>query len=187
MLYLWTKGCILPFPKNSDLGITKNYRGITLTVRAVEVYNTLLLNSFQPEANKILREKLKQFLEKSIHKFWIAVLFVYFFKIFDSIQKKKNRANSFSICSPPRKCYCHNHTLQNTKATVYTPDGDTNFLDIFAGVLHGDTLAPFLFIISLDYVQLFSFIRSIDVQKSIRFNDEHGLLSTGYNLYGALL
>ena len=27
----WTKGCILPFPKKGDLGIAKNYQGITLT------------------------------------------------------------------------------------------------------------------------------------------------------------
>ena len=25
----WTKGCILPFPKKGDLGLAKNYRGIT--------------------------------------------------------------------------------------------------------------------------------------------------------------
>ena len=27
----WMKGCILPFPKKGDLGLAKNYRGITLT------------------------------------------------------------------------------------------------------------------------------------------------------------
>ena len=27
----WTKSCIIPFPKKGDLGITKNYRRITLT------------------------------------------------------------------------------------------------------------------------------------------------------------
>ena len=31
----WTKGCILPFPKKGELGIAKNYRGITLTSIAV--------------------------------------------------------------------------------------------------------------------------------------------------------
>ena len=33
-----------------------------------------------------------------------------------------------------------------------SPDGDTNYFDIAAGVLHGDTLAPYLLIIYLDYV-----------------------------------
>ena len=31
-------------------------------------------------------------------------------------------------------------------------DGDTDFFDIVAGVLHGNTLAPYLFIICLDSV-----------------------------------
>ena len=34
---------------------------------------------------------------------------------------------------------------------MITPDGDTEFFEILAGVLQGDTLAPFLFIIALDY------------------------------------
>ena len=33
-----------------------------------------------------------------------------------------------------------------------TPDGDTEYFDIVAGVLQVDTLAPYLFIICLDYV-----------------------------------
>ena len=40
----------------------------------------------------------------------------------------------------------------NTKAIIHSLDGDTNFFDIVAGVLHGDTLAPYLFLICLDYV-----------------------------------
>ena len=32
------------------------------------------------------------------------------------------------------------------------PDGDTEYFDIVPGVLQGDTLAPYLFIICLDYV-----------------------------------
>ena len=35
---------------------------------------------------------------------------------------------------------------------VRSPDGDTEYFDIVAGVLKGDTLAPYLFIICLDYV-----------------------------------
>ena len=33
-----------------------------------------------------------------------------------------------------------------------SPDGDTDFFDIIAGVLQGDTLALYLFIIFLNYV-----------------------------------
>ena len=41
---------------------------------------------------------------------------------------------------------------RNTKVKVCSPDGDTDYFDIVAGVLQGDTLAPYLFIICLDYV-----------------------------------
>ena len=41
---------------------------------------------------------------------------------------------------------------RNTKVKVRSPDGDTEYFDIVAGVLQGDPLAPFLFIICHDYV-----------------------------------
>ena len=41
---------------------------------------------------------------------------------------------------------------RNTKVKVRSSDGDTDYFDIVAGVLHGDTLAPYLFIICLDHV-----------------------------------
>ena len=39
----------------------------------------------------------------------------------------------------------------NTRGKVITPDGETELFDILAGVLQGDTLAPYIFIIALDY------------------------------------
>ena len=53
---------------------------------------------------------------------------------------------------------------RNTKVKVPSPDGDTNYFDIVAGVLQGDTLAPYLFIICLDH----GFRTSID---KIKEND----------------
>ena len=41
---------------------------------------------------------------------------------------------------------------RNTKVIVRSPDGDTDYFDIVAGVLQGETLASYLFIIYLDYV-----------------------------------
>ena len=42
--------------------------------------------------------------------------------------------------------------FRNTKVKVRLPDGDTEYFDIVAGILQGDTLAPDVFIICLDYV-----------------------------------
>ena len=36
---------------------------------------------------------------------------------------------------------------KNMKVKVHSPNGDTDFLDIVASVLQGDTLDPYLFII----------------------------------------
>ena len=41
---------------------------------------------------------------------------------------------------------------RNTKVKVRSPDIDTEYFDIIAGVRQADTLAPYLFIICLDYV-----------------------------------
>ena len=41
---------------------------------------------------------------------------------------------------------------RNMKVKVCLLDGDTDFFDIVAGVLQGDTFALYLFIICLDYI-----------------------------------
>ena len=41
---------------------------------------------------------------------------------------------------------------KNTKVKVCSPDGDTDYFDIIAGVLQGDTLAPYVFDNCLKYV-----------------------------------
>ena len=57
----WTKGCIPPFSKKDDLGITKKYKSITLTAIAAKVYNAILLHSIKPEIEKILRKNSNGF------------------------------------------------------------------------------------------------------------------------------
>ena len=41
---------------------------------------------------------------------------------------------------------------RNTKVKVRSPDGDRDYFDIVAGVVQGNTIAPYLFIIHLDYM-----------------------------------
>ena len=54
---------------------------------------------------------------------------------------------------------------KNTKSKVRSPDEDTDFFDIVTGVLQKYTLAPYLFIICLDYV----FRMSIDLMRENGF------------------
>ena len=51
---------------------------------------------------------------------------------------------------------------RKTKIKVRSPNGDTDYFDIVAGVLQGDTLAPYFFIICLDYALRTSFDKMKD-------------------------
>ena len=54
---------------------------------------------------------------------------------------------------------------KSTKVKVHSPDGDTDYFNIVTSVLQGDTLAPYLFIIYLDYMLRMS----IDLMKENGF------------------
>ena len=54
---------------------------------------------------------------------------------------------------------------KNTKVKFCSSDGDTDYFNIVVGVLQGDTLAPYLFIICLDYMLR----TSIDLMKENGF------------------
>ena len=127
MLYMtrtwprWPKGCIFPFSKKGDFGIAENYWGITLTSIVAKIYIALLLNCIKPE-NSL--EESKWFLEKPIHKITdsnhlsnfrrslcknlkVTLLLVDFSKVFDSIDRGENWANTSSLWSPQRNCHSH--------------------------------------------------------------------------------
>ena len=52
----WMKRCILSFPKKGDLGLAKNYQGITLTSIAAKIYNAQPRNRIEPKIDNILRK-----------------------------------------------------------------------------------------------------------------------------------
>ena len=127
----WMKGCIIPYPKKGDLGLAKNYRGITFTSLVAKIYNALLRNRIELKIDNIL---------------------VDFTKAFDSIHRGKMEQILLAYGIPKETVAAITILYRNTKVKVRSPDGDTEYFDIVAGVLQGDTLAPYLFIICLDYV-----------------------------------
>ena len=82
----------------------------------------------------------------------VTSLFVDFTKAFDSIHRGKMEQILLAYGLPKETVAAITILYRNTKMKVRSPDGDTKYFDIVTGVLQGDTLAPYLFIICLDYV-----------------------------------
>ena len=71
---------------------------------------------------------------------------------FDSIHRSKMEKIRLAYNLPKETATAIMILYRNTKVKVCYPDGNTEYFDIVAGVLQGDTLAPCLFIICLDNV-----------------------------------
>ena len=122
------KGCILPFPKKGDLGLAKNYPGITLTSIAAKIYNALLRNRIESKIDNILRKNqngfrrntstnsqvltIRRILEDVRAKNLQATfLFVDFTKAIDSIHKREDGTNPTSIRPTKRNRSSNNDSL----------------------------------------------------------------------------
>ena len=165
----WMKECILPFSKKGDLGLAKNYRGITLTFIAAEIYNALLWNHIEPKIDNVLNKNQNGFLRNRsttsqiltlrrilegvrAKNLQVTLLFVDFTKAFDYIHRGKMEQILQAYGLLKETIAAITILFRNTKVKVCSLDGDTEYFDIVARVLQGDMLAPYLFIICLDYV-----------------------------------
>ena len=114
-------------------------------------------NGFRPERGTVshilaLRRILEGIRDKKLPA---TLVFVDFSKAFDSI----DRDNMFEILKsygvPERMLQLiisiYYTTVNKTTARVTSPDGDSLWFRILAGIMQGDTLAPYLFIIVLDF------------------------------------
>ena len=176
---VWPKSQIIPFPKKGDLSLATNYRGISLLSIAAKIYNKLILNRLVPKIDPLLRKNQNGFrsgrstlsqiltLRRIIEECQLCNLdavfiFIDFSKAFDSI----DRSVMFEILSlygiPQPMLDAIRLLYTNNTSTVLTPDGETAPIDIKAGILQGDTLAPFLFIMVVDYVLRMSLDLSSD-------------------------
>ena len=178
----WRTSQIIPVPKKGDLTLVTNYRGISLLPIAAKIYNKLILNRLLPKVEPLLRKNqngfragrstlsqilaLRRIIEEITNCNKEAVfIFVDFSKAFDSIDRTKmfEILGLYGIPEPIIEAIKVLYT--NTSSTIMTPDGETEPIDIMAGILQGDTLAPFLFIMVLDYV----------LRKSLDLNNTKGL------------
>ena len=165
---LWFFINSIPVPKSGDLSKTDNYRGISLICIIAKIYNRMILNrirsvidlrlrvnqnGFRPERTTVAQIlTLRRIIEGvKANNIKAVMTFIDFKKAFDSIHRGKMMRILKAYGIPPNLLQAIKKMYTNTKAKVISPDGETESFDITAGVLQGDTLAPFLFIIVLDY------------------------------------
>ena len=127
------KECILPFPKKGDLGLSKNYQGITLTSIAAKIYNVLLRNRIEPKIDNILRKNQNGFQRNRsttsqilticrilegvrAKNLQVTLLFVDFTKVFDSIHSWEDGTNPTSIRPTKRNHSNNNDSLQKRQS-----------------------------------------------------------------------
>ena len=154
---------------HSDLGLTKIYRGITLTSIVAKIYSALLHNRIEPKIDNILRKNQNSFRRNRSTTSQIltirrileglraknlqaTILIVDFTKAFDFIHRGKIEQILLSYGIPKETVAAIMILCRNTKVKVRSPGGDTEYFDIVAGILQWDTLAPYLFIVCVDYL-----------------------------------
>ena len=164
----WAKLIIVAVPKSGDLSNPNNYRGISLISLVMKLYNRMIMNRLRPVLDPLLRSSQNGFRRKRTTVGQIVALrrllegvrsnnlscvltFIDFKKAFDTIHRGKLMEILRAYGVPEKLVTAIAATYSQTWAKVRTPDGDTESFQILAGVLQGDTLAPFLFIVALDY------------------------------------
>ena len=161
-----------------SFGLAKNYWGITLTSIAAKIYNVLLWNSLETKIEKILRKNQNDFQRNRSTTSQILTLS----NSWRCMCKKPRGNNIICWLNQGRWLYARREDRANTvrlpketvaaimmlyrnmKVKICSPDGDTDYFNVVAGVLQGDTLTPYLFLICLDYV-----LRTIDKMKDNGF------------------
>ena len=101
------------------------------------------------------KEKLRLFIERDgvrAKNLPATLLFVNFTKAFDSIHRGKMEQILLAYGLPKETVAAITILYRSTKVKVRSPDGDTEYFDIVAGVLQGDTLSPYILIVCLDYL-----------------------------------
>jgi hypothetical protein len=165
----WLTANIIAIPKKGDLTKAANYRGISLMSTAAKLYNRILLRRLQP-LDKLLLPIQSGFRQGHSTTEQIlalrmmvdrcrtrqkpgVIVFIDFLKAFDSVNRVALR-EILSLYGVPdillnaiMAMYADTSARVRLNQEISSHDFATS-----TGVLQGDTLAPFLFVLVVDYV-----------------------------------
>jgi hypothetical protein len=167
----WLVSVLVPVFKKGSAGDCNNYRGIALMSIVAKLYNRLILERLRKTLDTVLRYSQNGFRSlRSTSQHVLAIrriieeiqdsdsgkliaIFIDFSKAFDSVSWDWIRAILLHYNVPVCLVEAIMSIYYGAKAKVrYDNDKFTDFIDLSVGVLQGDTLAPYLFIIVMDYV-----------------------------------
>ncbi len=165
----WRKSLMVAVPKKPGTVKIEEHRGISLMSTAAKTFNKVLLRRLLPVLNPFLRPEqngfrpqrgtcqqilsLRRIIEGATkYQTPAVIVFVDFQRAFDSIDRRCIGGVLSAYNVPPRLTQAITAMYHNTSASVLTADGETAVFNTSSGVLQGDTLAPFLFILMLDWV-----------------------------------
>jgi exonuclease III len=165
----WRKSVMVAIPKKPGTLKMEEHRGISLMSCTAKTFNKVLLRRVQPVLDPYLRSEQNGFrplrgtcqqilaLRRVIEgatKFQTSavVVFVDFCKAFDSVDRRSLSKILAAYKVHARLVRGILALYEDTSAAVLTSDGLTDEFDTSSGVLQGDTLAPFLFVLLLDWV-----------------------------------
>ena len=165
----WTTAHVVAIPKRLGATRKEDHRGISLMSRSAKLFNRVLLSRLQPVLDPYLRYEqngfrprrgtvtqilsLRRIMEEvNIHQATLVCVFVDFQRAFDSVSRAAIPRILRAYNVPDRLVSAVLAMYSNTQAAVVTPDGLSDPFCSTSGVLQGDTLAPFLFVVVLDWV-----------------------------------
>ena len=158
------------FKNKGSAADVNNYRGIALNSLSAKLRNKMLLLRIRPHLDPLLRQNQNGFRPRRGTTQQVLALrrvfeqcrvkqgtrcvatFIDYSKAFDSVSRSMMQKILMAYGVPEKVVAMIMYMYNGSKSHVMTSDGPSDEFEITAGVLQGDTLAPFLFVIIVDWI-----------------------------------
>ena len=165
----WKESILNPIHKKGSRKLMNNYRGISLMSVAAKLFNRLLLNRVRPVVDPLLRDNqagfrtdrscidqihiLRRIIEGAeIYNLPLIITYVDFKKAFDSVNRKMMFAILRHYGVPGDIVAAIKCIYDKSMSCVRNKGELSEFFEVTTGVMQGDVLAPYIFIIVIDFI-----------------------------------